>query len=87
MSGEEKPSTASSSPAAIRQRRRRDRRRRSIVVVSVEIGPSVLDVLTVLGLLTKTEQTSAPIVRGAFGRFVNAALRNAEKLGREASHS
>jgi hypothetical protein len=70
---------SSPSPAAIRRGRRRDRRRRGIVVASVEVGPSVLDVLTVLGLLTKTEQTSAPIVRGAFGSFVNAALRNVEK--------
>lgn len=66
-------------PAAIRQRRRRDRKRKGVLIVSVEVGPSAIATLVKLGLLTKAEQTFAPIVRWSYGRFVNAALRLAEK--------
>jgi hypothetical protein len=78
--------SGSTSSAAIRQRRRRDRRRRGLVIVSVEVGPSALATFAKIGLLTEAEITDAPVVRRAFGGFINWALRNAEKIARSKSH-
>ena len=79
--------SGSTSSAAIRQRRRRDRRRRGVVIVSVEVWTFMaLGTFAKIGLLTEAEITDAPVVRRAFGGFINWALRHAEKLARSKSH-
>jgi hypothetical protein len=67
------------STSAARQLRYRERKRHEITLATVEVGAGACDLFVRLGALAELDRHNPTAVRTAFAKFLQYAMRQAEK--------